>query len=109
MLRPALACLALFAAAPALAGELKPAPKPKAPDCAVHGQGFIGLGGTSTCVRVSGRVRAEGMAVGPAARGQPSTALGTSGQVNIDSRTSTDYGTVRAVVRVKGGVPSGTN
>ncbi len=109
MLRPALACLALVAlVAPAPAGELKAAPKPKGPDCSVHGQGFIGLNGTGTCVKVSGRVRAEAFAVTPQ-KGAAPPVLGTSAQVGIDSRTSTDYGTVRAVVRVKGGVPSGAN
>jgi hypothetical protein len=55
---------------------------------------------TKTCVKVSGRVRAE-IVTGRA--WSPGGAIRSQGRIGLDARTRTEYGTLRAVVRVQGG------
>jgi hypothetical protein len=64
--------------------------------------GFGALQGTQTCVRISGRVRAESL-IGPA-RTRLSDGFGTqaSGRIQLDVRTRTEYGPLRAVIRAEG-------
>ncbi len=112
MLRIVTAALLVVSAAPAAwSTEIKPskpAPAGNGANCAVHGQGFIGVGG-STCVKLSGRVRAE--AIVQARNRQPGlpSPFVMTGEINLDSRTSTQYGTVRGVVRYRGGIQSAPN
>ncbi len=93
--RHALAAALLLAAA----GEAAAAP------C---GAGELVLPGTATCLRLGGVVRAEAAAgraaapIVPAARegGQRSAALRAGGRVDLDARTPTAYGPLRAYVAV---------
>ena len=71
--------------------------------CPAYGPGFNGVPGTSTCIRVSGRVRTEA-----------DTAFGRSGsgggapptidtRVDLDTRSGTEYGPVRTFLRAGAG------
>ncbi|MFJ5370762.1 porin, partial [Bosea sp. CER48] len=66
--------------------------------CTAYGAGFFYIPGTDTCLRISGRVRAE-YVVGE--RYGESDAYGTRarGRLNIDARTQTAYGTLRTFIR----------
>ena len=94
------ACAAL-ACASAEAGALERQPE-SARSCPRHGPGFIEVPGTSTCIRIGGRVRAEyGSATGRVSRDRVD--FGRTGQVSLDSRTDTAYGPFRSFVRIRAG------
>lgn len=67
--------------------------------CSAYGAGFFYIPGTDTCLRVSGRVRAEYQYIDPLTRA--SDAIGWRGRarLNFDARTQTSYGTLRAFFR----------
>ncbi|MCB8822123.1 porin [Microvirga rosea] len=64
--------------------------------------GFSALQGSDTCVRVSGRVRAETVIGASRTRGSDSVRTGASGRVQLDVRKQTEYGPLRAVIRAEG-------
>ncbi|HYF56144.1 MAG TPA: porin, partial [Salinarimonas sp.] len=68
--------------------------------CSAYGTGFFFIPGTETCLRISGRVRAE-YTVGETFRRGQEGAFGwrARGQVNLDARTQTAYGTLRTFIR----------
>ncbi|MCB4806398.1 hypothetical protein QO001_006399 [Methylobacterium brachiatum] len=80
--------------------------------CGAYGAGFFYIPGTDTCLRVSGRARFQGGY-------QPSYTrrAGTNGgdtsayqgrlRINMDARTQTAYGTLRAFVRLEAGSRTG--
>jgi hypothetical protein len=97
----------LCAVAGAQAADLpvrKAAPVEYVRVCTAHGAGFFYIPGTDTCLRVGGRARFEyqytssrsyaGSVVGGDASGYRGL-----GRLNIDARTGTPYGTLRAFVR----------
>ncbi|MGY6249400.1 porin [Bosea thiooxidans] len=67
--------------------------------CTAYGAGFFYIPGTDSCLRISGRVRAE-YAVGQR-YGDYQDAYGTRarGRLNVDVRTATAYGTLRTFIR----------
>ena len=67
--------------------------------CSSHGQGFFYVPGTDTCLRVSGRVRAEYRYNERFSRADDVTGFRARGRLNIDARTQTAYGTLRAYAR----------
>ena len=71
--------------------------------CPQHGPGFVEVPGTTTCVRIGGRVRSEYQFSARRQRGTDASALRNSGQVSLDARSETPYGPIRTFVRVKGG------
>ena len=87
--------------------------------CSAYGAGFFYIPGTDTCIRLSGRARLD---VGYQPTGSRSGTNGdTTGyiglaRINVDARTQTAYGTLRAFVRLQfasrtgatGGLRSGT-
>lgn len=83
----------------AMLGSADAAPREAAASCP---PGFAALQNSNTCVRVSGRVRADAL-VG-SARTRTSDTIGTqaSGRVQLDVRTQTEYGPLRAVIRAEG-------
>lgn len=84
----------------ALAGEAIAAPCEKAvPPCP---PGFAALENSNTCVRVSGRVRADALVGSPRSRASDSFDTRASGRVQLDVRTQTEYGPLRAVIRAEG-------
>ncbi|GLS45432.1 porin [Methylobacterium brachythecii] len=93
--------LLFLAAAPATAFERAPLPS-EAPmqKCPEQGPGFARIPGTSTCIRLSGRV-AAGADVATDTRTY-STGTG-SGRFAIDTRTDTAVGPMRSFVRIDAG------
>jgi hypothetical protein len=67
--------------------------------CSTHGEGFFYIPGTETCLRIGGRVRADYLYVEPFTRAQDITGFRARGRLNIDTRTMTAYGLLRAYIR----------
>ena len=72
--------------------------------CTAYGAGFFYIPGTDTCLRVSGRARAEYGYIESDTRNAPGGGdlSGFTGlaRFNIDARTQTGYGTLRAFLRL---------
>ncbi|WP_457094420.1 porin [Microvirga sp. P5_D2] len=64
--------------------------------------GFDLLQNSDTCVRVSGRVRAETILGSSHRQSSDTTRMRTTGEVRLDVRKPTEYGPLRAVIGVKG-------
>ncbi|SFL18428.1 porin [Methylobacterium pseudosasicola] len=80
--------------------------------CSAFGAGFFYIPGTDTCLRISGRARFEGGYMTSNSRQAGSNAGDTSGyqgrlRINLDARTQTAYGTLRAFVRLDAGARTG--
>jgi hypothetical protein len=80
--------------------------------CTAYGAGFFYIPGTDTCLRVSGRARFEGGYRTVYSRQAGTNAGDTSGyqgrmRINLDARTQTAYGTLRAFVRLDAGSRTG--
>ncbi|MBB3019548.1 hypothetical protein FHR70_002613 [Microvirga lupini] len=69
--------------------------------CSTHGAGFFYIPGTETCLRVGGRVRAEYSYLEPTTRASNSIGFLARGRVQLDARTATAYGLLRAFVRME--------
>jgi len=72
--------------------------------CSAYGAGFFYIPGTDTCLRLSGRARFEYGYQAPLGRGQGNGDYsGTRGlaRINLDARTQTGYGTLRAFIRIE--------
>lgn len=67
--------------------------------CSTYGAGFFYIPGTDTCLRIGGRVRAEGRYLETFNRSQDVTGFRARGTLNIDARTATAYGTLRTFIR----------
>lgn len=67
--------------------------------CTTHGEGFFYVPGTDSCLRIGGRVRADYIYLEPFARVQDMTGFRARGRLNIDHRTMTAYGVLRAYIR----------
>lgn len=72
--------------------------------CTAYGVGFFYIPGTDTCLRVSGRVRAEYQYTSTRSYGNSLangdvSAFSGQGWVNFDARTQTAYGTLRTFIR----------
>lgn len=87
--------------------------------CSAYGAGFFYIPGTETCIRLSGRARLDvGYQPTDSRSGSNGDTTGYIGlaRINVDARTQTDYGTLRAFVRLQfasrtgatGGLRSGT-
>lgn len=92
----------LSAVAVAQAADLpvrKAAPVEYVRVCSAYGAGFFYIPGTDTCLRVGGRVRAEYEYHSHRAIGSDQGGFRGLGRLNLDARTQTPYGTLRAFVR----------
>ncbi len=69
--------------------------------CSTYGAGFFYIPGTDTCLRVSGRVRADYRYNEPGTRAQDAIGFFTRGRIQLDARTATAYGLLRTVVRYR--------
>jgi hypothetical protein len=72
--------------------------------CTAHGAGFFYIPGTDTCLRVGGRARFEyqytsSRSYAGSVVGGDNSGYRGLGRLNIDARTGTPYGTLRAFVR----------
>ena len=69
--------------------------------CSAYGAGFFYIPGTDTCLRVSGRARFEAGVVGSNyQRGSDLANYRGAMRLNVDARTQTAYGTLRAFTRL---------
>src|ERR1700722_12257268 len=94
----------LMAVAGAQAADLptrKAAPVEYVRICAVHGPGFFYIPGTDTCIRIGGPARFEYINFQAYNRGLDGSSFRASGRINVDARTQTDWGLLRAYVRVR--------
>ena len=80
--------------------------------CTAYGAGFFYIPGTDTCLRISGRARFEGGYQTTYSRqaGNGGDTSGYRGQLrfNLDARTQTAYGTLRAFARLDAASRTGT-
>jgi hypothetical protein len=60
--------------------------------------GFAMLQASDTCVRISGRVRADALVGSSRFRSQNSYGTRVGGRVQLDVRKQTEYGPLRAVI-----------
>jgi hypothetical protein len=61
--------------------------------------GFFAIPGTETCLKVGGRVRFESRYLEPGSRDDDVISTRARGRIELDARTVTDYGMLRAFVR----------
>jgi hypothetical protein len=69
--------------------------------CSTYGAGFFYIPGTETCLRVSGRVRAEYQYLEPLSRASNAVGFRARGRVALDARTATAYGLLRTYIRME--------
>ena len=101
--RAALPILALMLGlGPAAALERVPIPDPVRA-CPRYGPGFVEVPGSSTCIRIGGRVTAEYGAASRRISRDQIAGFGSSARVSADTRTDTEYGPLRAYVRMRAG------
>ena len=90
----------------ALVGQADAAPRERtregAPRASYCPPGFAALQNSETCVRVSGQVRAESIIGSSRERSSDSFSTRARGRVQLDVRKQTEYGPLRAVIRVDG-------
>jgi hypothetical protein len=101
----------LAAVAGAQAADLpvaKAAPVEYVRVCSTYGAGFFYIPGTETCLRVGGRVRADFLYGEPFDRAADAVGFRARGRLNIDTRTATAYGLLRAYIRYEITRSSGT-
>ncbi|MDJ1157966.1 porin [Chelatococcus sp. SYSU_G07232] len=92
----------LVAAGAAGAADLpmkKAAPVEYVRVCSAQGEGFFYIPGTDTCLRIGGRLRAEVRYLEPGKRTDDAIGFRARARLNIDTRTATTYGTLRAFIR----------
>jgi hypothetical protein len=68
--------------------------------CTAYGAGFFYIPGTDTCLRVGGRARFEYQYTQQNTRQASVSGYRGLGRINIDARTQTPYGSLRAFVRI---------
>ncbi|MGY2051599.1 porin [Methylobacterium sp. JK268] len=77
--------------------------------CTAHGVGFFYIPGTDTCIRLGGFVRVEANYANRLSRATGDlSGFDAIGRLNMDARTSTGYGTLRAFVRMELGSRTGS-
>jgi len=64
--------------------------------------GFAMLQDSDTCVRIGGRVRAETIVRSSRSREADTATSQASGRIQMDVRKQTEYGPLRAFIRVEG-------
>jgi len=80
--------------------------------CSAYGAGFFYIPGTETCLRVSGRIRAEYLVQqtfdAPGLSTADNYGFRARGRLNVDARTATAYGTLRTFIRFEMTVSNGS-
>ena len=108
LLGSATALVAVSGASAADLGVKKPSAVEYVKVCNTYGEGFFYLPGSNTCVKIGGRVRAEyqyqqvehGSNGGGGIGGANNSGFRSQGQIQLDARTATEYGTLRTFVRL---------
>ncbi len=89
-------------------GVKKPTPVEYVRVCSAQGAGFFFIPGTETCLKVGGRVRFQYGYVEPTNRNSSRTGFRGEGRINLDARTQSDYGVVRAFVQIDAAYRTGS-
>ena len=76
--------------------------------CSTYGAGFFVIPGTESCVKLTGRARAEVLVQERFSRAQDLIGLRARLRIGMDVRTPTPYGLLRTFVRIQGDSNSGT-
>ncbi|WP_237154502.1 porin [Oryzibacter oryziterrae] len=96
----------LMVASGAYAADLPGEPAPAAVDyvkvCDAYGAGFFYIPGTQTCMEIGGRVRSW-VQYNTQKTGDDTLKFGADGRIFVDTRTASDFGTVRSYFRFKSG------
>ena len=98
-----LSSAALLTAGSALAADLpskKAAPVEYVRVCSAHGAGFFYIPGSDTCIKIGGRARFEYQYGQTYNRSSNATGFRALGRVELDARNSTEFGLLRAFVRI---------
>ena len=82
-------------------GVRKPAPLDYLKVCTAYGEGFFYVPGSSSCLKLGGRLRAEFFYSSRFTSENDITGFAALGQIAFDARTATSYGDLRTVVRVQ--------
>jgi Porin subfamily len=80
--------------------ERKAAPVEYLRICTVYGPGFFYIPGSDTCMRIGGRVRFEYVASATFEKDQDPSSFNATARLIVDTRTATEWGLLRAVMRV---------
>jgi hypothetical protein len=95
--------VAVAGASAADLGAKKPASATYVKECPTHGAGFFVVPGTTSCLKIIGRVRADYTIDNPQTRANdrvtPKNTFIARGYFGYDHRTGTDYGLLRTYVR----------
>lgn len=91
--------LAMSGASAADLGVKKPAPVDFVKTCPAYGAGFFVVPGTTSCLRVIGRVRFEFIYDEPQRRSDNSNRHRARGYLGYDHRVATEFGLLRTFVR----------
>jgi Porin subfamily len=70
--------------------------------CPSYGPGFFRQAGSTICLKVSGKVRAETGFIDRRSRFEPVTGSAVRADLGLETRTPTEYGTFRTVVVTRG-------
>jgi hypothetical protein len=76
--------------------------------CPSYGPGFFRQPGTTVCLKLSGKVRVETGISDRRSRLEPVTGSAIRADLGLETRTPTDYGTLRTVVVTRGLVSNGS-
>ena len=93
----------LVAVAGAQAADLptkKAAPAEYVRICSVYGPGFFYIPGTDTCIKIGGKAELDIEWDEPRAHSDPTYGSNALARVNLDARTATDWGLLRAFVQI---------
>ncbi|MBV9115386.1 MAG: porin, partial [Hyphomicrobiales bacterium] len=93
----------LVAVAGAQAADLptrKAAPVDYVRICSVYGPGFFYIPGTDTCLKVGGKAEFDLEWDEPRSHSDPTIGYNATARVNLDARTATDWGLLRAFVQI---------
>jgi len=101
LLGSAAGLIAVSGASAADLGVKKPAPVEYVKVCSAHGAGFFYIPGSDVCMQISGRVRAEYLYASPYTRADDASSFRGHGRINVDVRQTTQYGLLRAFVRME--------
>jgi len=80
--------------------ERKAAPSEYMRVCSDFGPGFFYIPGSDTCIRIGGRTRFEYVASATSEKSQDPSSFNATARLIIDTRTATDWGPLRTLMRV---------
>lgn len=102
------ACIVVAAFAPGCGWAVeRDVTDPPARACLRYGPGFVQMPGSTTCIRIAGRVRSEYGTGRRTFYRRDRAGFATSGTVSVDTRTDTAYGPLRTLVRMRAGQATG--